>query len=151
MTAFLDLIKTLIPFAIAFLFLWGIGRICCTNSAAKKQTEQETTDETSDQDAQQQLKAQLKKKHQTKKRKELFAEKSTLTSGKQGLIDDQSNMFVPECSPNVQRDRTSAINGMFTLSSGKKQKRISLKQAFLLKEILDAPKAIKPYRSKYPR
>jgi hypothetical protein len=171
MVAILALIKSLIPFGIAFLFLWGIGRICCTNSAANQKLQSEDTLETDEdeQGKQQQLKAELLKKHANNKRKEMFAGKQKIFAGKQQFTNgkrdlfssqedysflDKTNMFSDKQSfieKSVHRPSRLRLDTILSSSRGKRRRLTSLQQAYLFKEILDPPRAMKPYRSKYPR
>jgi uncharacterized phage infection (PIP) family protein YhgE len=133
MDAILELIKTLIPFGIAFLFLWGIGRICCTNTA-KQQPDKGT------------------KQKKSKKKKSKSNEEQTVNDSD----DSKINFSADKESRKRKRKRESdhhddGADQILGLSAAKQRRLTSLQKAFLLKEVIDAPKALKPYRRKYPR
>lgn len=133
MDAILELIKTLIPFGIAFLFLWGIGRICCTNTAKPKEQPDKGT----------------KQKKSKQKNPKSNKEQSVNDS-------DESKINFSVDRESRKRKRESdhygdGVDQILGLSTAKQRRLTSLQKAFLLKEVLDAPKALKPYRRKYPR
>lgn len=133
MIAILELIKTLIPFGIAFLILWGIGRLCCTSSA--KQPPEDQT----------------KQKKQKKKHKEKKSNIDPESFPKESMMDQKSDFFKGKKSMIHSDQKHTDIHQTLPLSIKKQKKLKPLQKAFLFKEILDAPKAIKPYRRKYPR
>ena len=134
MEAILELIKTLIPFGIAFLFLWGIGRICCTNNAKPKQQ--------ADRDQKKQMKH--KQRNDTDK-KDMFDSKEEMIKNKPDLFSSKKPLI------RESNDDVSELDVLLSLPVSKQKKLTSLQKAYLLKEVLDSPKAIKPYRRKYPR
>jgi hypothetical protein len=133
MVAILELIKTLIPFGIAFLILWGIGRLCCTNSAKQPVGDQ------------------AKKKKKESKQKKPTTDRNQGSSNKDSMMDNKSDFFTSKKSMISRSDGRSELDQILPLTSGKQKKLKPLQKAFLLKEVLDSPKAIKPYKRKYPR
>ena len=135
MEAILELIKTLIPFGIAFLFLWGIGRICCTKNGKPQQQ--------ADRDQKQRKKKQ--KQQSDANKKDMFDSKEEMMKNKQDLFSSKKPLI------RESNDDMSELDVLLSLPVSKQKKLTSLQKAYLLKEVLDAPKAIKPYRRKYPR
>ncbi|MCH5583862.1 hypothetical protein MK805_02625 [Shimazuella sp. AN120528] len=135
MVAILELIKTLIPFGIAFLILWGIGRLCCTKSSKQPVGEQK----------------KQKKSKQKNKNKKPSTDPNQGFAQKESMMDNKSDFFSSKKSM-IPSDREHAeLNTVLPLPMAKQKKLRPLQKAFLLKEILDSPKAIKPYKRKYPR
>jgi hypothetical protein len=82
----------------------------------------------------------------------MFDSKNELSSGKQGMMSNKKDLFSSRKSMIGDRDKhVSDLDGILLLPVGKQKKLTSLQKAYLLKEVLDSPKAIKPYRRKYPR
>jgi hypothetical protein len=134
MIAILELIKTLIPFGIAFLILWGIGRLCCTSSAKQPNEDQ----------------AKKKKKHP--KQKKPNNDPNQGSTKKESLMDNKTDFFTSKKPMISKSDREHhELNQILPLSTSKHKKLTPIQKAFLFKEILDSPKAIKPYKRKYPR
>lgn len=135
MIAILELIKTLIPFGIAFLILWGIGRLCCTKSSNQPEGDQ----------------AKKKKKHPKQKTKPNNDPNQGSTK-KESMMDNKTDFFTSKKSMISKSDREHhELNQILPLPTSKHKKLKPLQKAFLLKEILDSPKAVKPYKRKYPR
>lgn len=182
MNAILELIKTLIPFGIAFLFLWGIGRACCTsnkknnpNSRVPQRRPSQTSpvrDSRDDDDDQtifdqkqdifytkkdilrskQEMEAGKRDIFDTAKqdlvssRPELLSSKQDIMAGKKGVMTAKKSLI-----REATDDHSAGVDLTLALPQKKKRKLTPIQQSFLLKEILDAPKAIKPYKRKYPR
>ncbi len=180
MSAILILIKTLIPFGVAFIFLWGIGRACCTpskksnNTILPKQRPQPNTPPQNDiEDDEQSTLFKKKqdffshKEEMVKSKKELelgkhsvFDSKQELVSSREELISSKPDLMAGKAdlmtSKNMMireatEDHSEGIDLTLALPRNKKRKLTPIQQSFLLKEILDAPKAVRPYKTRYPR
>lgn len=169
MNAILDVIKTFIPFGMAFLFLGAIGRICCTTSTKKKTPpDRDLNDEDKQstlfdkkQDIFSNKKHILKSKSELRtgkqnsftSKQELISSRQELLSSKQDFMSNKTGLMSSKKSMigKASDDHSAGIDLIQAFPINKQKKLSPLQKAFLLKEILDAPKAIKPYQRKYPR
>ncbi|WP_028775334.1 hypothetical protein [Shimazuella kribbensis] len=144
MDAILELIKTLIPFGIAFLFLWGIGRICCTNNTKPKPQ--------AGKDSKQKKSNNKNKKPKSSGDSHADKVEKELSSGSfKDMMNKQRSNKRKDSSNTGSEEQISELDSVLKLSVGKQRKLKPIQKAYLLKEILDPPKGIKPYRSRYPR
>jgi hypothetical protein len=157
MDAILELIKTIIPFSLGFLFLWAIGRMCCTTST-KPKTRPDRDLEHGEVDNKSNKSTVFDQKHDVFFDKEdILESKNELRTGKRNMFSSKQEImsnkvdFMTSKKSIIPTDHSIVVELNESLPLGKKQKLSVMQKAFLLKEILDAPKAIKPYRRKYPR
>jgi hypothetical protein len=140
MDAILELIKTLIPFGIAFLFLWGVGRICCTNNTKLKQ-----------QSDKKQKKSNKKKPKSSTETKADEREKELSSVSFKDVMNKKRPNRRKGSRNTDSEEQISELDQILKLPAGKQRKLKPIQKAYLLKEILDSPKGMKPFRNKYPR
>jgi hypothetical protein len=156
MDAILELIKTIIPFSLGFLFLWAIGRMCCTtNTKPKTMPDGELDHEEVDNKSNKSTVFDQKQDFFFDK-EDILESKHKLGTGKQNMFSSKQDIMFNKADIMTKKsiiptDHSIVVELNESLTFGKKQKLSVMKKAFILKEILDAPKAIKPYRGKYPR